>query len=114
MGYVRAALPYLPEEGVEAFVGFLTSEETMADISFHIGTKDLIMAEVSVKILWAEATRRRTTNIFKLLLGLGNFKRSSIRRQLPTFLWIKLPPLLLSSRPRSLDKRTCLARISRA
>lgn len=45
LGYVRAAFPYLPEEGVQAFVDFLRREETLADVSYHIGTKDLILSE---------------------------------------------------------------------
>ena len=41
--YVRWALPYLPEEGVQAVVNFLTGDELLAHVSFHIGTLDLIM-----------------------------------------------------------------------
>jgi large subunit ribosomal protein L44 len=48
LDYVRSAFPYLPEEGVAAFIDFLTSEETMANVSFHMGTKDLILSEVSL------------------------------------------------------------------
>lgn len=44
--YTRSALPYLPEEGVEALVKHLMTEKMLSDISFHIGTKDLIMSEV--------------------------------------------------------------------
>ena len=44
--YLRPAFPYLPEEGVQALVAFLTSEEVLADVSFHIGTKDLIKTQV--------------------------------------------------------------------
>jgi len=44
--YLRAAFPYLPEEGVDAFVAHLTSTEVMADVAFHIGLKDLIKCEV--------------------------------------------------------------------
>ena len=47
--YVRWALPYLPEEGVEAVVTFLTTEQLLAHVSFHIGTMDLILSEVSTK-----------------------------------------------------------------
>jgi len=41
--YVRWALPYLPEEGVQAVVNFLTGDNLLAHVSFHIGTLDLIM-----------------------------------------------------------------------
>ena len=41
--YVRWALPYLPEEGVQAVVKFLTTDQLLAHVSFHIGTLDLIM-----------------------------------------------------------------------
>ena len=44
--YTRSAFPYLPEDGVEALVKHLMTERVLSDISFHIGTKDLIMSEV--------------------------------------------------------------------
>ena len=45
--YLRTTLPYLPEEGIEAVTKFLTSEELLAHVSFHIGTLDLVLTEVS-------------------------------------------------------------------
>jgi len=41
--YVRWALPYLPEEGVRAFKNFLTQDQLLAYVSFHIGTMDLVL-----------------------------------------------------------------------
>ncbi|TRY71079.1 hypothetical protein TCAL_01170 [Tigriopus californicus] len=43
--YVRVAFPFWPEEGVQALVAFLNSNEVQAEISFHIGTRDLIFAK---------------------------------------------------------------------
>ena len=45
--YLRTALPHLPEEGVEAITKFLTREELLAHVSFHIGTLDLVQSVVS-------------------------------------------------------------------
>ena len=45
-GFVRVALPKLPEEGVEAIVKYLTKDEVLAHVGFHIGIKDLILCEV--------------------------------------------------------------------
>ena len=39
-------LPKLPDDAVSAVVDHLTSEELLAHISFHIGTKDLVLSEV--------------------------------------------------------------------
>ena len=33
----------MPEEGVQAVVNFLTTDQLLAHVSFHIGTLDLIM-----------------------------------------------------------------------
>ena len=45
-GYLRWAMPFLPEEGVEAFTHFLMQKKMLAHVSFHIGTMDLILSEV--------------------------------------------------------------------
>ena len=45
--YLRTSLPHLPEEGVEAITKFLTKEELLAHVSFHIGTLDLVQSVVS-------------------------------------------------------------------
>ena len=50
--YVRWALPYLPEEGVQAVKNFLTQDQLLAHVSFHIGTLDLILTEVSSRIFF--------------------------------------------------------------
>jgi len=42
--WLRTALPYLPEEGIQAVKSYLLSEDVLAEVSFHIGTKDLILA----------------------------------------------------------------------
>jgi len=44
VSWLRGAFPALPEEGVQAVTQFLLSEDVLADISFHIGTKDLILS----------------------------------------------------------------------
>lgn len=44
-GYVQLCLPKLPPDGVEAIVKHLMSEDHLAHVSFHIGTKDLILSE---------------------------------------------------------------------
>lgn len=43
--YLRTSLPHLPEEGVEAITNFLTREELLAHVSFHIGTLDLVLSQ---------------------------------------------------------------------
>jgi dsRNA-specific ribonuclease len=44
-GFIRKALPYIPEDGVKAIKCFLTTDEMLARISFHIGSKDLILSK---------------------------------------------------------------------
>lgn len=46
--YLRAAFPYFPEEGVTAVVDYLTGVDVLADVCFHLGAKDLILAEVFI------------------------------------------------------------------
>ena len=60
---MRCVLSYLPEEGVEAVKCFLTTEEMLANIAFHIGTKDLILCK--------EYPPSRTTyaTVLKALVG---------------------------------------------
>jgi len=41
---LRTVLPALPEEGIQAVKEYLSSEDVLAHISFHIGTKDLILS----------------------------------------------------------------------
>jgi len=43
--YTRTALPNLPEEGVEAVTNYLTTDEKLAHVSFHLGTMDLILSK---------------------------------------------------------------------
>ena len=50
-GYLRWALPYLPEEGVEAVTEFLTEDKLLAHVSFHIGTMDLILSPVKKTVV---------------------------------------------------------------
>lgn len=40
--YLRIVLPRFPEEGICDLVKYLMSEETLSDISFHMGTSELI------------------------------------------------------------------------
>jgi len=42
--WLRGALPALPEQGIQAVKEYLTSEDVLSDIAFHIGCKDLIQA----------------------------------------------------------------------
>jgi len=44
--WLRAALPYFPEEGVQAVVGYLTKEEMLADVGFHLGLRELVLCKV--------------------------------------------------------------------
>jgi len=45
LGYARAALPSLPEEGVHAILAHLTTDQKLAHVSFHIGTMDLVLTQ---------------------------------------------------------------------
>ena len=62
-GFVRSALPYLPEEGVEAIKCFLTTDEMLASIAFHIGTKDLILSKEY------PPSRETYANVLKSIVG---------------------------------------------
>ncbi|KAG8230877.1 hypothetical protein J437_LFUL011518 [Ladona fulva] len=42
-GYLRLLLPHFPEEGISAVHEYLLSNENLAKVSLHIGTKDLIL-----------------------------------------------------------------------
>ncbi|XP_062562244.1 large ribosomal subunit protein mL44 [Armigeres subalbatus] len=42
--FVLTALPKLPTEGIESICGELTSQEKLANVSRHLGTKDIILA----------------------------------------------------------------------
>lgn len=44
-GYLRTALPLLPEEGISALVEYLLSEEMMSAVGYGIGLRDLILCE---------------------------------------------------------------------
>jgi len=44
-GWFRAVLPSVPEEGVNQIVSYLTSKEMMAEISFHLGIRELVLSE---------------------------------------------------------------------
>lgn len=46
--YLEAALPKFPLEGVAGVRHHLTSEATLANVSSHLGTKDIILAAVSI------------------------------------------------------------------
>lgn len=45
--YLEAVLPKFPLEGVKGVKQHLTSEAVLANISLHLGTKDIILADVS-------------------------------------------------------------------
>ena len=61
--FVRIALPNIPEEGVEAIKNYLTSDEMLSRISFHIGTKDLILSKEY------PPSRETYANVFKAIVG---------------------------------------------
>ena len=61
--FVRIALPNIPEEGVEAIKSYLTSDEMLSRISFHIGTKDLILSKEY------PPSRETYANVFKAIVG---------------------------------------------
>ncbi|EAT40081.1 AAEL008175-PA [Aedes aegypti] len=42
--FVLTALPRLPNEGIRSIVSGLTSQEKLANVSKHLGTKDIILA----------------------------------------------------------------------
>lgn len=42
--WLRGALPYFPEEGVRAVLGYLTGEEMLANVGFHLGLKELVLS----------------------------------------------------------------------
>ena len=62
-GFVRKALPYIPEDGVKAITCFLTTDEMLARISFHIGTKDLILSKEY------PPSRGTYADVFKAIVG---------------------------------------------
>ena len=43
--FVRSALPSIPEEGVEEIKNYLSSDEMLSRVAYHIGTKDLILSK---------------------------------------------------------------------
>ena len=62
-GFIRSGLPNIPEEGVEAINEFLTNDEMLARISFHIGTKDLIHCQEY------PPSRETYADVFKAIIG---------------------------------------------
>lgn len=40
--YLRIALPFFPEEGIESVHNYLLSEDVIANIAFHIGMNDIV------------------------------------------------------------------------
>lgn len=45
VSWLRTALPAFPEEGIASLADYLTSEDMLANVSFHIGTKELVLLE---------------------------------------------------------------------
>jgi len=60
---LRIVLPALPEEGIQAVKEYLSSEDVLANISFHIGTKDLIFS------LEYPPLKSEFAHAFKALIG---------------------------------------------
>lgn len=46
--YLETVLPKFPLEGIKGVHKYLTSEAVLANISLHLGTKDIILASVSI------------------------------------------------------------------
>jgi len=44
-GWLRAALPRMPEEGIQAVTSHLTSHSQLLELAYSIGMKDLVLAE---------------------------------------------------------------------
>jgi hypothetical protein len=61
-GYLRTTLPYLPEEGVQAVCNKLCQDKLLARVSFHIGTMDLILVEVSLG--WKAASQQPSRPLY--------------------------------------------------
>lgn len=45
--YLEHAFPDFPQEGILAIKDFLTTENILSDISRSLGTKDIILSDVS-------------------------------------------------------------------
>jgi len=45
LSWLRTSLPAFPEEGIASLAEYLTSEDMLANVSFHIGTKELVLLE---------------------------------------------------------------------
>ena len=45
VSWLRNAFPDFPEKGIEALRDFLTCEDMLTNVSFHIGTRKLTMSE---------------------------------------------------------------------
>jgi len=43
--WLRGALPLLPEEGIAAVTDYLTTETMTANVSFHLGLRELVLSE---------------------------------------------------------------------
>lgn len=50
--YLEAVLPKFPIEGITCIREHLTSRDTLAHVSRHLGTKDIILAAVSLHIIF--------------------------------------------------------------
>lgn len=48
--YLETVLPKFPLEGLKCIRNHLTSESVLANISLHLGTKDIILAAVSITL----------------------------------------------------------------
>lgn len=46
--YLEAVLPNFPKEGIHAIKDHLTTENILSQISFHLGTRDMILSDVNV------------------------------------------------------------------
>ena len=43
--WLRTALPAFPEEGIDSLADYLTSQDMLANVSYHIGTRELVLLE---------------------------------------------------------------------
>lgn len=47
--FLLQSLPKLPKDGINAIKSYLTSEEVLANVSSHLGTKEIILSAVIMK-----------------------------------------------------------------
>lgn len=64
--FIASQLPKLPAEGVRGVRDFLLSDKRLAEVSRHIGTKDLILSAVSVPMVEERESNREFNFLFPI------------------------------------------------